>query len=91
MTKAYKTALKGLATSLGRDAAAAPDLGRLAAPADALAGPLALKRRFADETRPGLRLGIPLWLRLCVVVSHDFLNSGYGGVGCCIPREAKRL
>ena len=31
--------LRGLAASLGRDAAAAPDLGRLAPTADALAGP----------------------------------------------------
>ena len=74
---------------LRRDAAA-PDLGRLAATADALAGPFALKWRLADETRPGLRLGISLWLRLCVVVSHDFLDLGYGGVDAAHPRDTKK-
>ena len=85
--------LRGLAASLGRDAAAAPDLGRLAATADALAGPLTLKWRLAGETRPGLRLGISLWLRLCVVVCHDFLDLGYGGVGAAsqdIQRRPRR-
>jgi len=69
--------LEKLSASLGRDAARAPDLGRLTATADALAGPLTLKWCLADEARPGLRLGVSLWLRPCVVVCHDFLDSGF--------------
>jgi hypothetical protein len=78
-----------LAASLGRDAAAAPDLCRLAATADALARPLTLKWRLADQTRPGLRLGISLWLGLCAVVSHDFLSLGYGGRRRCASKRYK--
>jgi hypothetical protein len=74
---------------LRRDAAA-PDLGRLAATADALTGPFTLKWRLADETRPGLGLGMSLLLRLCVVVCHDFLGLGAEPQARCVGRDTKK-
>ena len=77
--------LEKLSASLGRDAARAPDLGRLTATADALAGPFALERRLTDKTRPGLGLDVSLCFRLRVVVGHDVLAWGHGGIKAMRP------